>query len=92
MQLFKKGSMNKSESYRPVNLTSVEFKSLKPLIRVHMVECLVKQMNKYISTWVPKSKVMYNQSIGYTLQSEQMMGHQWMLFTFFNKVPSKIVT
>ena len=28
-----------------------------------MVEFLVKQINKYISTWVPKSKVMSNQSL-----------------------------
>ena len=61
--LFKKGSRNKPENYRPVSLTSVVCKLLETLIRDHMVEFLVKQINKYISTWVPKSKVMSNQSL-----------------------------
>ena len=40
--LFKKGSRNKSENYRPVSLTSVIWKLLETLIRDHMVEILVK--------------------------------------------------
>ena len=52
--LFKKGSRNKPENYRPVSLTSIVCKLLKTLIRDHMVEFLVKHK------WVPKSKVMSN--------------------------------
>ena len=40
--LFKKGSRNKSENYRPVSLTSVICKLLKRLIKDHMVDFLVK--------------------------------------------------
>ena len=40
--LFKKGSRNKSEKYRPVSLTSVICKLLQRLIKDHMVEFLVK--------------------------------------------------
>ena len=40
--LFKKGSRNKPENYRPVTLTSVVCKLLETLIRDHMVEFLVK--------------------------------------------------
>ena len=40
--LFKKGSRNKSENYRPVSLTSVICKLLERLIKNHMVEFLVK--------------------------------------------------
>ena len=40
--LFKKGSTNKPEHYRPVSLTSVVCKLLETLIRDHMVEFLVK--------------------------------------------------
>ena len=40
--LFKKGSRNKPENYRPVSLTSVVCKLLETLIRDHMVEFLVK--------------------------------------------------
>ena len=40
--LFKKGSRNKSENYRPVSLTSVICKLLERLIKDHMVEFLVK--------------------------------------------------
>ena len=40
--LFKKGSRNKSESYRPVSLTSVICKLLERLIKDHMVDFLVK--------------------------------------------------
>ena len=61
--LFKKGSRNKPDNYRPVSLTSVLCKLLETLIRYHMVGFLVKQINKYISTWVPKTKVMSNQSL-----------------------------
>ena len=42
MPLFKKGSRNKSENYRPVSLTSVICKLLERLIKDHMVEFLVK--------------------------------------------------
>ena len=40
--LFKKGSRNKSENYRPVSLTSVICKLLEWLIKDHMVDFLVK--------------------------------------------------
>ena len=40
--LFKKGSRNKSENYRPVRLTSVICKLLERLIKDHMVDFLVK--------------------------------------------------
>ena len=40
--LFKIGSRNKPENYRPVSLTSVVCKLLETLIRDHMVEFLVK--------------------------------------------------
>ena len=40
--LFKKGSRNKSENYRPVSLTSVICKLLERLIKYHMVDFLVK--------------------------------------------------
>ena len=40
--LFKKGSRNKPENYRPVRLTSVVCRLLETLIRDHMVEFLVK--------------------------------------------------
>ena len=40
--LFKKGSRNKLENYRPVSLTSVVCKLLETVIREHMVEFLVK--------------------------------------------------
>ena len=40
--LFKKGSRNKSENYRPVSLTSVTCKLLERLIKDHMVDFLVK--------------------------------------------------
>ena len=46
--LFKKGSRNKPENYRPVSLTSVVCKLLETLIRDHMVEILVK--HKLINT------------------------------------------
>ena len=39
--LFKKGSRNKSENYRPVSLTSVICKLLERLIKDHMVDFLV---------------------------------------------------
>ena len=41
-QLFKKGSRNKSENYRPVSLTSVICKLLERLIKDHMVDFLVR--------------------------------------------------
>ena len=40
--LFKKGSRNKSENYRPVSLTSVICKLLERLIKHHMVDFLVR--------------------------------------------------
>ena len=40
--LFKKGSRNKPENYRPVSLTSVVCKLLETLIRDYLVEFLVK--------------------------------------------------
>ena len=40
--LFKKGSINKPENYRPVSLTSVICKLLERLIKDHMVDFLVK--------------------------------------------------
>ena len=40
--LFKKGSRNKSDNYRPVSLTSVVCKLFETLIRDHLVEFLVK--------------------------------------------------
>ena len=46
--LFKKGSINKPENYRPVSLTSVVCKLLETLIRDHMAEFLVK--HKLINT------------------------------------------
>ena len=46
--LFKKGSRNKPENYRPVSLTSVVCNLLETLIRDHMMEILVK--HKLINT------------------------------------------
>ena len=46
--LFKKGSRNKPENYRPLSLTSVVCKLLETLIIDHMVEFLVK--HKLINT------------------------------------------
>ena len=46
--LFKKGSRNKPDNYRPVHLTSVVCILLETLIRDHMVEFLVK--HKLINT------------------------------------------
>ena len=40
--LFKKGSRNKLENYRPVSLTSVVCKLLERLIKDHMVDFLVR--------------------------------------------------
>ena len=40
--LFKNGSRNKSENYRPVSLTSVICKLLERLIKHHMVDFLVR--------------------------------------------------
>ena len=42
IQLFKKGSRNKSENYRPVSLMSVICKLLERLIKDHMVDFLVR--------------------------------------------------
>ena len=40
--LFKKGSRNKSENYRPVSLTSVICKLLERLIKDQLVDILAK--------------------------------------------------
>ena len=40
--LFKKGSRNKPDNYRPLSLTSVVCKLLQTLIRDHMLEFLIK--------------------------------------------------
>ena len=40
--LFKKGSRNKSENYRPLSLTWVICKLLERLIKYHLVDFLVK--------------------------------------------------
>ena len=42
MPLFKKGSRNKSENYRPVSLTPVICKLLERLIKCHVVDFLVR--------------------------------------------------
>ena len=42
MPLFKKGSRNKQNNYRPMSLTSVVCKLLETLIRDHVVEFLIK--------------------------------------------------
>ena len=60
---FKKGSRNKSVNYRPVSLTSVICKLLEAIIRDHMMDFLVKQINKRFSAWVPKSKIMPNKCV-----------------------------
>ena len=44
MQLFKKGSRNKSEHYRIVSLTSVVCKLLHTLIRGNLVEFLLEYL------------------------------------------------
>ena len=40
--LFKEGSRNRSENYRPVSLTSLICKLLQRLIKDHMVDFLVR--------------------------------------------------
>ena len=42
ISLFKEGSRNKSDNYRPVSLTSVICKILERLIKDHVVDFLVK--------------------------------------------------
>ena len=62
--LFKKGSRNKSENYRPVSLTSVICKLLERLIKDHLVNFLVK--NKLINPSQHgffKSEVMLNKYV-----------------------------
>ena len=62
--LFKKGSRNKSENYRPVSLTSVICKLLERLIKDHLVDFLVK--NKLINPSQHgffKSEVMLNKYV-----------------------------
>ena len=43
--LFKKGSRNKSDNYKPVSLISVICKLLERLIKDHMVDFLVRHIN-----------------------------------------------
>ena len=78
--LFKKGSRNKSENYRPVSLTLMICKLLERLIKDHLVDFLVK--NKLInpSQRVFKSEVMLNKYVmffgrwgGFKLES----GFEW---------------
>ena len=59
IQLFKKGLRNKSENYRPMRLTSLICKLLERLIKVYIVDFLVRH-KLFISTWIPKSEVMFN--------------------------------
>ena len=47
--LFKKGSRNKSDNYRPVSLTSVICKLLEKLIKDHMADFLVR--NKLLNSF-----------------------------------------
>ena len=61
--LFKKGSRNKSVNYRPVSLTSVICKLLEAIIRDHVMDFLIKKINKPVSAWVPKSKIMPNKFV-----------------------------
>ena len=42
ISLFKKGSKNKQENYRPVSLTSMISKLLERLIKYHIVDFLVR--------------------------------------------------
>ena len=63
--LFKKGSRNKSENYRPVSLTSVICKLLERLIKDHMVDflkarscltnmlCFLEEITKWIDVGSP---------------------------------------
>ena len=54
--LFKKGSRNKPENYRPVSLTSVVRKLLETLIRDCMVEFLAKHKLINTSLWFLKAR------------------------------------
>ena len=59
--LFKKGSRNKSLNYRPVSLTSENFKLIQTIIiRDQKVDFLIKHKLIKISAWVLKSKMMPN--------------------------------
>ena len=40
--IIKKGSRNRSKNYRPVSLKSVIFRLLERLIKVHMVDFLIR--------------------------------------------------
>ena len=82
--LFKKGSRNKPENYRPVSLTSVVCKLLETLIRDHMVELLVKHqlINTSQHGFLKARSCLTNLLCFWKkLQSGQMTGHQWMLST-----------
>ena len=83
--LFKKGSRNKSDNYKPVSLTSVVRKLLETLIRNHMVEFLIK--HKLIN--IPQHGFLKARSclINLLCFLEEITkwvddgGHQWMLST-----------
>ena len=62
--LFKKGSRNKSENYRPVSLTSVIYKLLERLIKDHMVDFLVK--HKLLNS----SKRSYEQKLACNIKND----------------------
>ena len=82
--LFKKGSRNKPENYRPVSLTPVVCKLLETLIREHMVEFLVKHnlINTSQHGFLKARSCLTNLLCFWKkLQSGQMTGHQWMLST-----------
>ena len=82
--LFKKGSRNKPENYRPVSLTSVVCKLLETLIRDHMVEFLVKHklINTSLHGFLKARSYLTNLLCFFKkLQSGFMTDHQWMLST-----------
>ena len=58
--LFKKGSRNKSVNYRPVSLTSVICKEFESIIRSYGGLSQQILVNKHLSAWVLKSKILPN--------------------------------
>ena len=86
--LFKKGSRNKPENYRPVSLTSVVCKLLETLIRDHMVEILV--IHKLINTsqhGILKSMSCLTNLLCFLEEITHflMTGHQWMFLFIFSE-------
>ena len=77
--LFKKGSRNKPENYRPVGLTSVVCKLLETIVRDRMVEFLVKHqlINTSQHGFLKASSCLTN----LLCFLEEITGHQWMLST-----------